>query len=61
MVTINKDVLAKEKVVVAPEPIEKSEQIFDNDMIKQTTNEGIKENRKTLNLSELREKQQKNY
>ncbi|AAW71116.1 transcription termination factor Rho [Wolbachia endosymbiont of Brugia malayi] len=56
MVTINKDVLAKEKVVVAPEPIEKSEQIFDNGMIKQTTNEGIKEIRKTLNLSELREK-----
>ncbi len=56
MVTINKDVLAKEKVVVAPEPIEKSEQIFDNGMIKQTTNKGIKEIRKTLNLSELREK-----
>ncbi|QIT36529.1 transcription termination factor Rho [Wolbachia endosymbiont of Brugia pahangi] len=56
MVTINKDVLVKEKVVVAPEPIEKSEQIFDNGMIKQTTNKGIKEIRKTLNLSELREK-----
>ncbi|QKX03225.1 transcription termination factor Rho [Wolbachia endosymbiont of Litomosoides sigmodontis] len=56
MVTINKDVLAKEKVAVATELIEKSEQISNNDMIKQTTNEGVKENRKTLDLSELREK-----
>ncbi|WCR58082.1 transcription termination factor Rho [Wolbachia endosymbiont of Ctenocephalides felis wCfeJ] len=56
MATINEDVLAKEKVTAEPESAEKSEQIPDNNMVKQTTNEGVKENRKTLDLSELRKK-----
>ncbi len=56
MVTINEDVLAKEKVAAKPEPVKKSEQIPNNDMAKQTTNGGVKENRKTLDLSELRKK-----
>ncbi len=56
MVTINEDILAKEKVATEPEPVKKSEQIPNNDMVKQTTNGGVKENRKTLDLSELRKK-----
>ncbi|MDR2547928.1 MAG: transcription termination factor Rho [Rickettsiales bacterium] len=56
MVTINDDVLAKEKIAAELESAKTSEQISDNDMVKQTTNEGVKENRKTLDLSELRKK-----
>jgi hypothetical protein len=46
MVTINEDVLAKEKIAAELESTKSSEQIFNNDMVKQTTNEGVKENRK---------------
>lgn len=56
MVTINDDVLAKEKIAAELESAKTSEQISDNDMVKQTTNEGVKENRKALDLSELRKK-----
>ncbi|MGL9731402.1 MAG: transcription termination factor Rho [Wolbachia sp.] len=56
MVTINEDVLAKEKIAAELESAKTSEQISNNDMVKQTTNEGIKENRKALDLSELRKK-----
>ncbi|MDF0607566.1 transcription termination factor Rho [Wolbachia endosymbiont of Onchocerca gibsoni] len=56
MVTINEDILAKEKVAAKPELVKKSEQIPNNDIVKQTTNGGVKENRKTLDLSELRKK-----
>ncbi|MDR0288535.1 MAG: transcription termination factor Rho [Rickettsiales bacterium] len=56
MVTINEDVLAKEKIAAELESAKTSEQISDNDMVKQTTNEGVKENRKALDLSELRKK-----
>ncbi|MDR2831440.1 MAG: transcription termination factor Rho [Rickettsiales bacterium] len=53
MTTINEDVLAKGKVTDKPE---KSEQIPNNDMIKQIVNEGTEENKKTLDLSELKGK-----
>jgi transcription termination factor Rho len=56
MVTINEDVLAKEKIAAELESAKTSEQISNNDMVKQTTNEGVKENRKALDLSELRKK-----
>ncbi|MDR1139533.1 MAG: transcription termination factor Rho [Rickettsiales bacterium] len=56
MVTINEDVLAKEKIAAELESAKTSEQISDNDMVKQTTNESVKENRKALDLSELRKK-----
>jgi len=56
MVTINEDVLAKEKIAAELESAKTSEQISNNDMVKQTTSEGIKENRKALDLSELRKK-----
>ncbi|MGL9717395.1 MAG: transcription termination factor Rho [Wolbachia sp.] len=56
MTTINDDVLAKEKVTTEPESVKKSEQISNNDMTKKTTNESVKENKKTLDLSELRKK-----
>ena len=56
MVTINDDILAKEKIAAELEPAKTSEQISNNDMVKQTTNEGVKENRKALDLSELRKK-----
>ncbi len=53
MTTINEDVLAKGKVTAQPE---KSEQIYNNDTVKQMVNEGTEKNRKTLDLSELKEK-----
>jgi len=53
MTTINEDVLAKGKVTAQPE---KSEQIHNNDTVKQMVNEGAEKNRKTLDLSELKEK-----
>ncbi|MFP3035730.1 MAG: transcription termination factor Rho [Wolbachia sp.] len=56
MVTINEDVLAKEKIAAELESAKTSEQISNNDMVKQTTNEGVKENKKALDLSELRKK-----
>jgi len=55
-VTINEDVLAKEKIAAELESAKTSEQISNNDMVKHTTNEGVKENRKALDLSELRKK-----
>lgn len=54
--TINEDVLAKEKIAAELESAKTSEQISNNDMVKHTTNEGVKENRKALDLSELRKK-----
>ncbi|QOD38255.1 transcription termination factor Rho [Candidatus Wolbachia massiliensis] len=56
MTTINEDVLAKDKVTTEPKSVKKSEQISNNDMVKQTTNEDVKENGKALDLSELRGK-----
>ncbi|MGL9718613.1 MAG: transcription termination factor Rho [Wolbachia sp.] len=56
MVTINEDVLAKEKIAAELESAKTSEQISNNDIVKQTTNEGVKENGKALDLSELRKK-----
>ncbi len=53
MTTINEHVLAKEGVVVQPE---KSEQIHNADAVKQMTSEGAEKNKKTLDLSELKEK-----
>ncbi len=53
MTTINEDVLAKGKVTAQPE---KSEQIHNNDTVTQMVNEGTEKNRKTLDLSELKEK-----
>ncbi|WP_143689455.1 transcription termination factor Rho [Wolbachia endosymbiont of Nilaparvata lugens] len=53
MTTINEDVLAKEEVVGQPE---KSEQIHNADAVKQMTSEGAEKNKKTLDLSELKEK-----
>ncbi|MCA4775292.1 transcription termination factor Rho [Wolbachia endosymbiont of Mansonella ozzardi] len=56
MVTINEDVLAKEKIAAKLESAKTSKQISNDDMVKQTINEGVKENRKVLDLSELRKK-----
>ncbi|QKX02437.1 transcription termination factor Rho [Wolbachia endosymbiont of Dirofilaria (Dirofilaria) immitis] len=56
MVIINEDILVKEKVVTELESVKKGEQILNNDMVRQTTSESIKESRKTLDLSELRKK-----
>ncbi len=53
MTTINEDVLAKGKVTAQPE---KSEQIHNNDTVKQMVNEDTEKNKKTLDLSELKEK-----
>nr|CAH7740603.1 unnamed protein product [Callosobruchus chinensis] len=53
MTTINEDVLAKGGVVGQPE---KSEQIHNADAVKQMTSEGAEKNKKTLDLSELKEK-----
>lgn len=53
MTTINEDVLAKGEVVGQPE---KSEQIHNADAVKQMTSEGAEKNKKTLDLSELKEK-----
>ncbi|MDG7056412.1 MAG: transcription termination factor Rho [Wolbachia endosymbiont of Meromenopon meropis] len=55
MVTISEDILAKEKTV-SLESAKASERIPSNNIIKQTENEDIKENRKVLDLSELRKK-----
>ncbi|GFR21321.1 uncharacterized protein TNCT_122681 [Trichonephila clavata] len=43
----------KERFTAQPE---KSEQIHNNDTVKQMVNEGAEKNRKTLDLSELKEK-----
>lgn len=57
MTTINEDVLANEKKTTAKrESIKKSEQISNNDMTKQIVHEGAEENKKTLDLSELKRK-----
>ncbi|QKX01850.1 transcription termination factor Rho [Wolbachia endosymbiont of Cruorifilaria tuberocauda] len=56
MVTINEGILAKEKVATESESVKKSEQISSNDMIKHSISEGVRENRKTLDLSELRKR-----
>ncbi|MGL9681542.1 MAG: transcription termination factor Rho [Wolbachia sp.] len=56
MVTINEDVLVKEKIASELESAKTNEQISNNDMVKQTINKSIKENRKALDLSELRKK-----
>ncbi|QKX00923.1 transcription termination factor Rho [Wolbachia endosymbiont of Dipetalonema caudispina] len=56
MITVNEDVLAKEKIVTEQESVKKSELILNNDMVKQMTNESVKESRKALDLSELRKK-----
>ncbi|MCA4774410.1 transcription termination factor Rho [Wolbachia endosymbiont of Mansonella perstans] len=56
MVTINEDVLAKEKIAAKLESARTSKQISNNGMVKQTINEGLKENKKALDLSELRKK-----
>lgn len=53
MTTINEDVLAKEKVVDQPE---KSKQIHNANTVKQMTSEGAEKQKKTLDLSELKEK-----
>lgn len=54
--TINEGILAKEKVATESESVKKSEQISSNDMIKHSISEGVRENRKTLDLSELRKR-----
>lgn len=53
MTTINEDILAKEKVVDQPE---KSEQIHNANAVKQMTSESAEKHKKTLDLSELKEK-----
>ncbi|WCR54183.1 MAG: Transcription termination factor Rho [Wolbachia endosymbiont of Ctenocephalides orientis wCori] len=63
MATINDDVLAKEKVTLVktkPESAKKNKKIpddnMDDNMIEQTTHENADNNRKTLDLSKLKEK-----
>ncbi|OAB82371.1 transcription termination factor Rho [Wolbachia endosymbiont of Laodelphax striatellus] len=53
MTTINENILAKEKVVDQPE---KSEQIHNANAVKQMTSESAEKHKKTLDLSELKEK-----
>ncbi|MFT4314602.1 MAG: transcription termination factor Rho [Wolbachia pipientis] len=53
MTTINEDLLAKEKVVDQPK---NSEQIHNANAVKQITSEGAEKHKKTLDLSELKEK-----
>ncbi|MGL9726475.1 MAG: transcription termination factor Rho [Wolbachia sp.] len=53
MTTINEDILAKEKIT---DQLEKNEQTLNNDTVNQIASKSAEKNRKTLDLSELKEK-----